>query len=72
MFNIELEFACDILMLWFNQKIQKTNLTNEEATEYKRLNPLTLDSKCSICDFAIKVDPKGLHYKENNMSYLDI
>ena len=38
-FNIELKFACDILMLW-----------------------------CSMCDFAIKVDPKGLDYKENNMS----
>ena len=70
MFSFELKFTCDILMLWFNQKIKKTNLTNEEAIDYKRLNPLTLDTKCSICDFAIKVDPKGLDYKENDMSYL--
>ena len=71
MFNTELKFACDILMLWFNQKIKKANLTNQEGIDYKRLNPLTLDTKCAICDFAIKVDPKGLDYKENDMSYLD-
>ena len=69
MFNIE--FACDILMLWFNQKIKKSIITNQEGIDYKRLNPLTLDTKCTICDFAIRVDPKGLDYKENNMSYLD-
>ena len=57
MFDIELKFACDILMLWFNQKIKKANLTNQEGIDYKRLNPLTLDTKCTICDFAIKVDP---------------
>ena len=54
MFNIELKFACDILMLWFNQKIKKTNLTNEEGVDYRRLNPITSNSKCVICDFAIK------------------
>ena len=71
MFNIELKFACDILMLWFNQKIKKNNITNEEGVEYRRLNPITSNTRCSICDFAIKVDPKGLDYKENDMSYLD-
>ena len=70
-FNIELKFACDILMLWFNQKVKKTNLTNQEGIDYKRINPITFDAKCTICDFAIKVNPKGLRYKENDMSYLD-
>ena len=70
MFNIELNFACDILVLWFNQKFKKNNITNEEGAEYRRLNPITSNTRCSICDFAIKVDPKGLDYKENDMSYL--
>ena len=73
MFNIELKSACDILMYWFNQKFIKpqTNLANEEAINYRRSNPITIDTKCTICDFAIEVDPKGLEYKENDMSYLD-
>ena len=73
MFNIELKFACDILMCWFNEQFKKpkTNLTNSESIDYRRLNPITSDTKCTICDFAIDVDPKGLKYKENDMSYLD-
>ena len=68
MFNIELKFVSDILMLWFNQKIKKNNITNEEGVEDRRLNPITSNTRCLICDFAIKVDPKGLDYKENDMS----
>ena len=73
MFNIELEFACDILMCWFNEKFKKpkTNLTNSESIGYRRLNPITSNTTCTICDFAIDVDPKGLKYKENDMPYLD-
>ena len=73
MFNIELKFACDILMCWFNEKFKKprTNLSNLDSIEYRRLNPITSDTKCVICDFAIEVDPKGLKYKENDTSYLD-
>ena len=73
MFNTELKFACDILMCWFNEKFkkQRTNLSNSDSTQYRRLNPITSDTKCVICDFAIEVDPKGLNYKENGMSYLD-
>ena len=73
MVNIELKFACDILMCWYNEKFKKprTNLSNLDSIEYRRLNPITSDSKCVICDFAIEVDPKGLKYEENDMSYLD-
>ena len=73
MFNMELEFACDIVMCWFNEKFNKpkTNLTNSESIDYRRLNPITSNTTCTICDFAIDVDPKGLKYKENDMSYLD-
>ena len=71
MFNIELKFACDISMCWYNEKFKKprTNLSNLDSIEYRRLNPITSDSKCVICDFAIEVDPKGLKHKENDMSY---
>ena len=60
MFNTELKFACDILMCWFNQKFRKTrtNLSNLDSTQYRRLNPITADTKCVICDFGIEVDPK--------------
>ena len=73
MFNIELKFACDILMCWFNEKFKKpqTNLDNQEAVDYRRLFPIMPNTKCVICDFAIEVDPKGVEYKENDMSYLD-
>ena len=73
MFNTELKFACDVLMCCFNEKFRKTraNLTNADSTQYRRRNPITSDTKCAICDFGIEVEPKGLKYKENNMSYLD-
>ena len=71
MFNIELKFARDILMCWFNNKLKKLNLDNEIAINYRRAFPITSETKCVICDFALEVDPKGLEYKENEMSYLD-
>ena len=60
-------------MCWFNEKFKKprTNLSNSDSTQQRRLNPITSDTKCVICDFAIELDPKGLKYKENDMSYLD-
>ena len=73
MFNIELKFPCDILMCWFNEKFKKpqANLDNQVAVDYRRLFPITANTKCTICDFAIEVEPKGLEYKKNDMSYLD-
>ena len=71
MFNIELKFACDILMCWFNHKIKILYLDNEIAINYRRTFPITTETKCVICDFPLQVDPKGLEYKENEMSYLD-
>ena len=64
-FNIELKFACDILMYWFNQKFKKVYLDNEIAINYRGTFPITAETKCVICDFALGVDPKGLEYKEN-------
>ena len=71
MFNIDLKFACDILMSWFNNKLKKLNLPNEIAINYRRAFPVTLETKCVICDFPLDIEFKGLEYKENKMSYLD-
>ena len=70
-FNIELKFACDILMRWFRQKIQKNVVFNDESTNFKRLNPITSDTECVIYNFPLSTSVKGLEYKENKMSYLD-
>ena len=73
LFNIELKFACDILMKWFNFKIKSNNLEipNILRIEYNRNNPITADTKCCICNFPLDVAPKGLKFEGNDMSYLD-
>ena len=53
MFNIELKFACHILMCWFNNKLKKLHLDNEIAINYRRTFPVTTETKCVICDFAL-------------------
>ena len=73
MFSIELKFTCDILFSWFKLKYinsQKT-ISNERATNYRRLNPISLDTECVICDFPLDVKPNNINLKENEMSYLD-
>ena len=73
LFNIELKFACDILQKWYNFKIKPGNLEIPplKRLKYERENPLNSDSKCAICHFPIKVNPKGLSFDKNDMSYLD-
>ena len=73
LFNIELKFACDILMKWFNFKIRSNNLEipNVLRIEYNRNNPISADTKCRICNFPLDVTPKGLKFEGNDMSYLD-
>ena len=72
MFNIELKFACDILIKWFNFKIKSNNLNIPYvlAIEYSRRNPITVETKCCICNFPLDVTPKGLKSEGNEMSYL--
>ena len=52
MFNIELTFACDILLQWFNYKFKsdRINILNVLAIEYNRQNPITAETKCCICE----------------------
>ena len=71
MFNVELKFACDILMSWFRRKLQKNAILNEETIKFKKCKPITSDAECTICSFPLSADVKGLEFKENQMSYLD-
>ena len=71
MFNVELKFACDVLLIWFKKKLQKTALYNESTIEFKKYNPITSNTQCTICSFPLSTDVKGLEFKENQMSYLD-
>ena len=73
MFNIELKFACDILLQWFNYKFkaERIVLNNEISANYRRLNPVNDETKCCICDFPLDVTPKGNNFEGTEMSYLD-
>ena len=71
MFNVELKFACDILLTWFKRKMQKSVVSNENSINFKKFNPRTSDTQCCICSFPLSVDVKGLEFKQNQMSYLD-
>ena len=73
MFNIELKFACDILLQWFNYKFksERMNLSIEVSSQYKRLNPINDETRCCICAFPLDVTPKGITFQGTEMSYLD-
>ena len=71
LFNIELKFTCDLLTKWFNYKIKNLAVSEVSRLLYNRQNPITAESICKICHFPINVSPKGLSFKQNEMSYLD-
>ena len=73
LFNIELKFACDILLKWSNFKIKPDKLELDPLTrlKYERENSVTAETKCCICYFPMQLNPKGLKFNENEMSYLD-
>ena len=52
MFNVELKFASDILLKWFNAKIKSKHLELDPFAKinYLRQNPIDWqDGKCCIC-----------------------
>ena len=73
LFNIDLKFACDLLTKWYKYKTKSNNLqvSNIIRIQYERIYPITAETKCKICNFPLDVTPKGLEYKENEMSDLD-
>ena len=51
--------------------MQKSVVFNKQSIKFKKYNPITSDTQCTICSFPLSVDVKGLEFKENQMSYLD-
>ena len=40
--------------------------------KHQKENPIDwLNDKCFICNFSLKITPKGLNFQESEMSYLD-
>ena len=72
MFNIELNFPCDILLQWFKYKLksERIYLSNQVASNYRRLDPINDETKCCICDFPLDITPKGINFQRSEMSYL--
>ena len=74
MFNIELKFAADAVLKWFNMKIKSGNLEiyPKVKTKYEINNPIIWEKdKCCICNFLLHINPKGLEYQDSEMSYTD-
>ena len=74
MFSIELKFATDCLLNWFNSKYKNENLqlTNERKREYEIKNPINWESdKCWICNFPLHFSPTVPNVPKEKMSYGD-
>ena len=60
MFNVELKFASDILLKWFNAKIKSKHLEIDSFAKinYQRQNPKDWQNgKCCICRFPLAIEP---------------
>ena len=58
MLNVELKFAADILLKWFNTKIKSKHLEIEPSIKlkYQRENPIDWEEgKCAICRFQLSI-----------------
>ena len=58
MLNVELKFASDILLKWFNAKIKSKRLEFDPFAKinYQRQNPIDWqDGKCCICRFPLAI-----------------
>ena len=74
MFNVELKFAGDILLKWFNAKIKSKYIELDPFMKlnYQRQIPIDWqEGKCVICRFPLSIEPKGLRFQESDMSYID-
>ena len=63
MFNIEIKFATDALLKWFNAKTKSKHLELEpvEKTKFQKENPIDWEKdKCCICKLPTDVNPKSL------------
>ena len=74
LFNIELKFATDALLKWFNAKINSKNLEVDltEKNKFQNENPIDWEKgKWCICNLPTDVNPRSLEYEETDISYFD-
>ena len=74
MFSIELKFASDCLINWFNSKFKNENLqlSNNKKRNYEVENPINWETdKCWICNFPLHINPRTPNAVKEKMSYGD-
>ena len=74
MFSTEINFAGDFLIKWFNKKFKSKNLelSNGIKRKYEIENPIDwIESRCCICKFPLKINPKNFDATTEQMSYAD-
>ena len=74
MFSLELKFANDCLINWFNSKFKNGNLqlSNDKTRNYEVENPINWETdKCWICNFPLYINPTTPNAVKEKMSYSD-
>ena len=74
MFNIELKFAADTLLKWFNIKLKSKNVVIDPKMKINNeiQNQIHWEKdKCCICNFPLQINRKGLEYQGSHMPYVD-
>ena len=59
MFTIELKFAANCLLKWFNKKFKSNNLelSNDVKNKYETEHPIDWSrDRCCICTFSLKIN----------------
>ena len=72
--NVELKFASNFLLKWFNRKFKIQNMEKDqkEKVTYEAFNPIEQQkTKCVICNFPRIINAKGSSVPANEMSYTD-
>ena len=74
MFSLELKFANDCLINWFNSEFKngKLQLINDKTRNYEVENPINWETdKCWISNFPLRINPTTPNAVKEKMSYSD-
>ena len=76
MFSIELKFIIDTLKLWFEKIIKQrfVDLECQKKIDFRKQHPITEETLCSICDFPLNPQAKGVwldHVIESEYLFLN-
>ena len=67
MFTVELKFASNCLLKWFNRKfiIQNMEIDHKEKVTYEAFNPIDWKkTKCVICNFSLIIKGKKVQMSQ--------